>query len=54
MQFRTLVLLALAVVLLSGCEAISAIFGAGLWVGLLAAVVVIAAVAFVIGKMRKP
>ncbi len=39
--------------LLSSCEAIGDIFKAGLWVGVIIVVVIIALVLWLIGKMRK-
>jgi len=38
---------------LSGCEVIGDIFKAGVWVGILLVVVVVALILWVVGKMRK-
>lgn len=48
-HFLLVLFLALA---LPGCEAIAAIFQAGMWVGVLGAVVVIAIIAFIVSKAR--
>jgi hypothetical protein len=45
-----LVLLAL---MMSGCEAIQTIFQAGVWVGVITVVIVLALVAFVTSKLRR-
>lgn len=39
--------------LLSGCEAIGGVFKAGMWVGVIVVVLVIALVLWLIGKMRR-
>ena len=44
---------AMAVVLLSSCEAIGGIFKAGMWVGIIVVVVIVALVLWLIGKVRK-
>jgi hypothetical protein len=38
--------------LLSGCEAIGAIFKAGVWVGAIAVVIALALVVFIVAKVR--
>ena len=45
-----IVLLAL---LMSGCEAVGTIFQAGVWVGVILVVMILAAVAFVAAKVRR-
>jgi len=47
-----LVLLVVASLTLSGCEAIGDIFKAGVWVGVLFVVIVIAIVGFIAAKIR--
>lgn len=42
-----------AVMLLSSCQAIADIFKAGMWVGVIVVVVIIALVLWLIGKARK-
>ena len=42
----------LLVPLLSGCEAIGAIFKAGVWVGAIAVVIALALVVFIVAKVR--
>ncbi len=39
--------------LLSGCEALGNIFQAGMWVGVIVVVLIIALVLWLIGKMRR-
>lgn len=39
--------------LLTGCEAIGDIFKAGMWVGVIVVVLIIAVVLWLIGKMRR-
>jgi hypothetical protein len=48
-QILLIVLLALSS---SGCEAIGAIFKAGVWVGVIVVVLIIALVGFIAAKMR--
>ena len=48
---RTLMLIVLAVSA-SGCQAIGTIFEAGAWTGAIMVVLILAAVAFVIAKLR--
>ncbi|WP_170234189.1 hypothetical protein [Segetibacter aerophilus] len=45
--------LAFAVSLLSSCEAIGGIFKAGMWVGVIVVVLIVALVLWLIGKVRK-
>ena len=47
------VVFALAVVLFSSCAAIGGIFKAGMWVGIIVVVVIVALVLWLIGKARK-
>ena len=42
-----------AAFLLSSCEAIGDIFKAGMWVGVIVVVLIVALVLWLIGKMRK-
>jgi hypothetical protein len=50
----TLFLLCLTLVVsLSSCEAIGTIFKAGLWVGIIIVVIVVALILWLIGKARK-
>ena len=46
-------LLLFITILLSGCSVISGIFKAGVWVGILAVVGVVALIIFIIAKARK-
>lgn len=46
-------IVALSVVLFPGCDAIAGIFKAGMWVGVIVVVVIIALVLWLIGKARK-
>jgi len=43
----------LLMLVLPGCEAIAAIFQAGMWVGLLGAILVIGIIVFVVSKARQ-
>lgn len=53
-NFRQMaVLMALMVVTLSSCEAIAGIFKAGLWVGVIIVVVIVAIIFWLINKARK-
>lgn len=45
--------LALMMTILSSCEAIGSIFKAGLWVGVIVVVLIVALVLWLIGKVRK-
>lgn len=51
LRMLTVVCLALAV---SGCEAIATIFEAGLWVGVIMAVLILGIVWFLVGRFRRP
>lgn len=42
-----------ATMLLTGCEAIGDIFKAGMWVGVIVVVLIVALVLWLIGKVRK-
>lgn len=44
---------AFAIIFLSGCEAIGGIFKAGMWVGIIVVVLIVAVVLWLIGKVRK-
>lgn len=48
-----IVLLLASSFLLSGCEALGNIFQAGMWVGVIVVVLIIALVLWLIGKMRR-
>jgi uncharacterized membrane protein YkvI len=52
MRFLWLVLLILATVPLAGCELVGDIFQAGMWVGAIVVVLVIAIVGFLAAKIR--
>ncbi len=53
-NFRQMaVLMALLVVTLSSCEAVAGIFKAGLWVGVIIVVVIVAIIFWLINKARK-
>ena len=43
----------MAIMLLSSCEAIGGIFKAGMWVGVIVVVIIVAIVLWLIGKVRK-
>lgn len=45
-------LVLLLTLFLPGCEAIVSIFEAGMWVGLIGALLVVGIIAFVVSKMR--
>jgi hypothetical protein len=45
-------MLALVTLMLPGCDAIGAIFEAGLWVGVILVVIVLAIIWFIFSKMR--
>jgi hypothetical protein len=46
-------ILAFSITLLSSCEAIGGIFKAGMWVGVIVVVLIVAIVLWLIGKVRK-
>lgn len=48
-----LLLLALLLVPLAGCEIIGGIFKAGVWVGVILAVLVVVGILWVVGKARR-
>jgi uncharacterized membrane protein YkvI len=52
MRFLWLVLLVLATVPLAGCELVGDIFQAGMWVGAIVVVLIIAIVGFLAAKIR--
>ena len=47
-----MLLLLVSAVLLSGCALVGGIFKAGLWVGVIAVVIVVAVVMLIVGKAR--
>ena len=51
-QARLLVVLALAMAS-TGCEMVGNIFQAGMWVGVILVVLVVVAIMFIVGKMRR-
>ena len=53
MQIRTLSLLAVLAIGISGCEVIGAIFEAGVWVGAIIVVAILALVGFAFTKLRR-
>ena len=53
MNHRVLLLLSLALLALGGCEIIGGIFKAGVWVGILLVLVVLAGVFWIVGKLRR-
>jgi uncharacterized membrane protein YkvI len=52
MRFLWATLLMLATIPLAGCELVGDIFQAGMWVGAIFIVLIIAAVAFIAAKIR--
>jgi hypothetical protein len=48
-----LTLLILSTVLLGGCEVVGGIFKAGMWVGIIMVVLILAGVAFLVAKLRR-
>jgi uncharacterized membrane protein YkvI len=52
MHFLWAILLMLATIPLAGCELVGDIFQAGMWVGAIFIVLIIAAVAFIAAKIR--
>jgi hypothetical protein len=50
-SFLLLLLIVVSAMTLTGCEAIEGIFKAGVWVGVLAVVFVIAVIGFLISKV---
>ena len=53
MKHTSLLLLLLALVSLSACEVIGGIFKAGVWVGIVLVVLVLAGVFWIAGKLRR-
>ena len=53
MRTLFLILILLATVTLAGCEVISDIFQAGLWVGVILVLLIVAGVAFLARKLRR-
>jgi hypothetical protein len=53
MKLIHLILLCLLPILFIGCEAIGDIFKAGIWVGIIIVIAIIAIVAFIISLFRK-
>jgi hypothetical protein len=51
-RYPLIVLLVLASLALPGCEVIGGIFKAGVWVGVIGVVIVLAIVAFIAAKVR--
>ena len=45
--------LVVAITLLSGCDVIGGIFKAGVWVGIVLVVVVVAGLLWLVGKLRR-
>lgn len=54
MDSRRALLLLLLVLPLSGCQAIATIFEAGLWVGVILVLLVLAVVGFIMSRVRRP
>ena len=52
MQVLLLVLILLSTLALGGCEVIGDIFQAGMWVGVIGVVLVLAVVGFLVAKLR--
>jgi len=52
-QFSSIILFALLLLMVPGCQVIGDIFKAGVWVGILAVVGVIVLIFWLIGKARK-
>ena len=52
MQWLFVVLLILSTLTLSGCEVVGDIFKAGVWVGALAVILIVAGIGFLAAKMR--
>ena len=52
-KLSALSLLSMSLILLSSCQAIGDIFKAGVWVGIIVVVVIIALVLWIIGKAKK-
>jgi len=52
MRALLLTLVLLSALLLGGCEVVGGIFKAGMWVGMIAVVLVVLVVGFLIAKLR--
>jgi hypothetical protein len=52
MRALLLTLVLLSAVLLGGCEVVGGIFKAGVWVGMIAVVLIVFGVGFLIAKLR--
>jgi hypothetical protein len=52
MQVLLLVIMLLSTLALGGCEVIGDIFQAGMWVGVIGVVLVLAVVGFLVAKLR--
>ena len=52
MRFLWLILLVLATIPLAGCELIGDVFQAGMWVGAIVIVLIVAIVGFIAAKLR--
>jgi len=53
LRILQIVALVLAGITTAGCEVIGNIFQAGMWVGVILVVLVIAVVGFIVGKLRR-
>jgi hypothetical protein len=54
MRILLILLAALSATMLSGCEAIAAIFQAGVWLGIVVAIIIIVAIALLMGRRKGP
>ncbi len=53
MKHTSFLLLLVALLSLTGCEVIGGIFKAGVWVGILLVLVVLAGLFWIVGKLRR-
>lgn len=53
MRVLLLLLIVLSTLILGGCEVIGNIFQAGVWVGVILVVLILAGVAFLVSKLRR-
>lgn len=53
MRGLLLILVCLATLTMAGCEVIGNIFQAGIWVGVILVVLILAGVGFLVSKMRR-
>jgi hypothetical protein len=53
MQALLVLLIVLSTVVLGGCDVIGNIFQAGMWVGMVIVVLILAGVAFLVAKIRR-